>query len=75
VEAQQCENKLKEYNKLVAELQIWLKDAKRRLEQANNEEVQLKVIPILYSNVILCQVQHMTLFFNICHFIGFPGGV
>ncbi|XP_021932648.1 dystrophin-like [Zootermopsis nevadensis] len=42
VEAQQCENELKEYNKLVAELQMWLKDAKRRLEQANNEEVQLK---------------------------------
>ncbi|KAJ4445849.1 hypothetical protein ANN_12534, partial [Periplaneta americana] len=41
-EAQQGEDRLKEYNKLVAELQMWLKDAKRRLEQANNEEVQLK---------------------------------
>jgi hypothetical protein len=56
VEAQQCENELKEYNKLLAELQMWLKDAKRRLEQANNEEIQLKVIPVLYSTVILCQV-------------------
>ncbi|PSN39418.1 hypothetical protein C0J52_22771 [Blattella germanica] len=41
-EAQQGEDKLKEYNRLLAELQIWLKDAKRRLEQANNEEGQLK---------------------------------
>lgn len=56
MEAQQGENVLKEYNKLVAELQMWLKDAKRRLEQANNEEVQLKVIHVLvYSNVIFCQ--------------------
>ncbi|PSN31166.1 hypothetical protein C0J52_25768 [Blattella germanica] len=41
-EAQQGEDKLKEYNRLLAELQIWLKDAKRRLEQVNNEEGQLK---------------------------------
>ncbi|XP_033609096.1 dystrophin, isoforms A/C/F/G/H isoform X6 [Cryptotermes secundus] len=41
-EAQEGEEKLKECSKLMAELQLWLKDAKRRLEQANNEEVQLK---------------------------------
>jgi hypothetical protein len=54
-EAQEGEEKLKECIKLMAELQMWLKDAKRRLEQANNEEVQLKVIhTFIYINVILC---------------------
>lgn len=39
----------------MAELQTWLKDAKRRLEQANNEEVQLKVThTFCYIKVILC---------------------
>jgi hypothetical protein len=48
---------LKECNKLMAELQMWLRDAKRRLEQANNEEVQLKVKhTLIYVNAILCQV-------------------
>jgi len=33
---------------------MWLKDAKRRLEQANNEELQLKVkFFFIYVNVIL----------------------
>jgi hypothetical protein len=37
----------------MAELQMWLKDAKPRVEQANNEEVQLKVIhTFIYINVI-----------------------
>jgi len=53
-EAQQGENRLKEYNNLLSELQMWLKDAKRRLEQANNEEVQLKVMyTYVYMNVVL----------------------
>jgi len=51
-EAQQGENKLRDCNQLVAELQMWLKDAKRRLEQANNEELQLKVkFFFIYVNV------------------------
>jgi hypothetical protein len=55
-EAQEGEEKLKECNKLMAELQTWLKDAKRRLEQANNEEVQLKVIhTFIYISIICVQ--------------------
>jgi hypothetical protein len=39
---------------------MWLKDAKRRLEQANNEELQLKVKQIfIYIIVILCRDQHV----------------
>jgi hypothetical protein len=45
---------LKECNTLMAELQTWLKDAKRRLEQANNEEVQLKVMHTFIYISIIC---------------------
>ena len=38
---------------------MWLKDAKRRLEQANNEELQLKVkLIFIHVIVILCHSQH-----------------
>lgn len=41
--AQKAEGKLNELLKLVNELEFWLRDARRRLDMANNEESQIQV--------------------------------
>ncbi|XP_033212090.1 dystrophin, isoforms A/C/F/G/H isoform X2 [Belonocnema kinseyi] len=42
VQAQKAEESLRQYNKLVAELEDWFRDAPLKLEQANNYEGQLE---------------------------------
>lgn len=43
-EAQQAEMTLREMNKLIRDLDIWLSSTKKKLQHANNDEEQLQVI-------------------------------
>ncbi|XP_049782226.1 dystrophin, isoforms A/C/F/G/H-like, partial [Schistocerca cancellata] len=48
-QAQQAEQKFKAFSKLVDELEVWLRDARRKIDLANNDEGQLQGVKAAFD--------------------------